>query len=40
VTADEDSRGTFAETWHRGADGTWRMHRDLTPSREPDGAVT
>ena len=28
-------RGTFAETWHRGADGTWRIHRDLTLSREP-----
>ena len=32
-------RGTFAETWHRGADGTWRIHRDLTLSREPDDAA-
>ena len=24
------SAGAFAETWHRGADGTWRIHRDLT----------
>ncbi len=24
------SHGRFAETWHRGADGTWRIHRDLT----------
>jgi len=31
-------RGAFAETWHRGADGTWRIHRDLTLSREPDDA--
>ena len=31
-------RGTFAERWHRGADGTWRIHRDLTLSREPDDA--
>lgn len=29
-------RGTFAERWHRGADGAWRIHRDLTLSREPD----
>jgi hypothetical protein len=29
-------RGTFAERWHRGDDGTWRIHRDLTLSREPD----
>ncbi len=28
------SRGTFAETWHRGTDGTWRLHRDLTLTRE------
>ena len=32
-------RGTFAETWHRGTDGTWRIHRDLTLSREPDDAA-
>ena len=32
-------RGTFAERWHRGADGTWRIHRDLTLSREPDDAA-
>ena len=31
-------RGTFAERWHRGADGSWRIHRDLTLSREPDDA--
>ena len=29
-------RGRFAQTWHRGTDGTWRLHRDLTLSREPD----
>jgi len=29
-------RGRFAEIWHRGADGTWRLHRDLTLSREDD----
>ena len=29
-------RGRFAQTWHRGADGTWRLHRDLTLSREVD----
>jgi uncharacterized protein (TIGR02246 family) len=29
-------RGTFAETWRRQPDGTWRIHRDLTLSREPD----
>ncbi len=28
------SHGRFAETWHRGADGTWRLHRDLTLTRE------
>ncbi len=31
-------RGTFAERWHRGADGTWRIQRDLTLGREPDDA--
>ena len=31
-------RGTFAERWHRGTDDTWRIHRDLTLSREPDDA--
>jgi uncharacterized protein (TIGR02246 family) len=29
-------RGRFAETWHRGPDGAWRLHRDLTLSHEPD----
>ena len=29
-------RGRFAETWHRGPGDTWRLHRDLTLSREPD----
>ena len=28
------SHGTFAETWRRGADGAWRIHRDLTLTRE------
>jgi uncharacterized protein (TIGR02246 family) len=28
------TRGRFAETWHRGTDGTWRIHRDLTLTRE------
>jgi uncharacterized protein (TIGR02246 family) len=28
------SHGRFAETWHRGADGAWRLHRDLTLTRE------
>jgi uncharacterized protein (TIGR02246 family) len=28
------SRGRFAETWRRGADGRWRLHRDLTLTRE------
>jgi uncharacterized protein (TIGR02246 family) len=28
------SHGRFAETWHRGADGRWRLHRDLTLTRE------
>ena len=28
------THGRFAETWHRGADGTWRIHRDLTLTRE------
>jgi uncharacterized protein (TIGR02246 family) len=27
--------GTFAETWHRGADGTWRLFRDLTLTNSP-----
>ncbi len=31
------TRGRFAQTWHRGADGAWRLHRDLTLTREPDG---
>jgi uncharacterized protein (TIGR02246 family) len=29
-------RGRFAETWHRGADGMWRLYRDLTLTHEPD----
>jgi uncharacterized protein (TIGR02246 family) len=29
-------RGTCAETWRRQPDGGWRIHRDLTVSREPD----
>jgi uncharacterized protein (TIGR02246 family) len=35
-TAGEHGRlhGRFAEIWHRGADGTWRLHRDLTLTRE------
>jgi ketosteroid isomerase-like protein len=28
------SRGRFAQRWHRGADGTWRLNRDLTLTRE------
>jgi uncharacterized protein (TIGR02246 family) len=28
------SRGRYAETWRRGADGAWRLHRDLTLTRE------
>ncbi len=28
------SRGRFAQRWHRGPDGTWRLHRDLTLTRE------
>jgi ketosteroid isomerase-like protein len=28
------SHGRFLETWHRGADGAWRLHRDLTLTRE------
>jgi uncharacterized protein (TIGR02246 family) len=28
------SRGRFAETWHRGEDGAWRIHRDLTLTHE------
>ena len=31
-------RGTFAETWRRQPDGGWRIHRDLTLSREPEQA--
>jgi uncharacterized protein (TIGR02246 family) len=31
------TRGRFAETWHRGTDGTWRLPRDLTLAREADG---
>ena len=30
------SRGRFAETWHRAADGAWRLHRDLTLTREDE----
>ncbi len=30
------SHGRFAETWHRGADGTWRIHRDLTVTHDDD----
>jgi uncharacterized protein (TIGR02246 family) len=32
-------RGRFAQTWHRGAADSWRLHRDLTLSREPDTGV-
>lgn len=28
------SRGRFAQRWHRGTDGTWRLSRDLTLTRE------
>ncbi len=28
------SRGRFAQRWHRGLDGTWRLNRDLTLTRE------
>ena len=28
------SHGRFVETWRRGRDGTWRLHRDLTLTRE------
>ncbi len=28
------SHGRFAETWHRAADGEWRIHRDLTLTNE------
>ena len=28
------SRGRFAQRWHRGPDGTWRLNRDLTLTRE------
>jgi ketosteroid isomerase-like protein len=28
------SRGRFAQRWHRGTDGTWRLNRDLTLTRE------
>jgi uncharacterized protein (TIGR02246 family) len=24
------SHGSYAQTWHRGVDGAWRLHRDLT----------
>lgn len=30
------SQGRFAETWHRGVDGTWRLYRDLTLTREDE----
>jgi uncharacterized protein (TIGR02246 family) len=30
------SHGRFAETWRRAADGTWRLHRDLTLTREDE----
>lgn len=29
-------RGTFVQTWHRGAGDTWRLYRDVTLSREAD----
>jgi ketosteroid isomerase-like protein len=28
------SRGRFAQRWHRGPDGAWRLNRDLTLTRE------
>lgn len=28
------SRGRFGQRWHRGTDGTWRLNRDLTLTRE------
>jgi ketosteroid isomerase-like protein len=28
------SHGRFAQRWHRGLDGTWRLNRDLTLTRE------
>ncbi|HYO43887.1 MAG TPA: SgcJ/EcaC family oxidoreductase [Candidatus Limnocylindrales bacterium] len=28
------THGRFAETWRRGVDGTWRLRRDLTLTRE------
>ena len=28
------SHGRFAQRWHRGPDGAWRLHRDLTLTRE------
>jgi uncharacterized protein (TIGR02246 family) len=30
------SHGRFAETWHLGDDGAWRLHRDLTLTREDE----
>ncbi len=27
------SSGTYAQAWHRGTDGAWRLHRDLTLTR-------
>lgn len=30
------SHGRFAETWHRAADATWRLYRDLTLTREDE----
>jgi ketosteroid isomerase-like protein len=34
--ADETARshGRFAQRWHRGPDGAWRLERDLTLTRE------
>lgn len=28
------THGRFAQRWHRGADGAWRLNRDLTLTRE------
>lgn len=30
------SHGRFAQRWHSGPDGTWRLTRDLTLTREDD----
>ena len=32
------SHGRFAETWHRGAGGAWRLYRDLTLTREDEAS--